>query len=119
MNGLELINFLDAAGLQQMLQGSKYVLSRSGYTSLMEYLSLSKKMILVPTPGQTEQEYLADHMMQMGFAVSMKQHEFSLNSALEKANNFNYQKPEFEANLYHNAVDALLRSASAFDHSRG
>jgi uncharacterized protein (TIGR00661 family) len=119
VNGLELINFLDAAGLQQMLQRSNFVLSRSGYTSLMEHLSLRKKMILVPTPGQTEQEYLADYMMQMGFAVSMTQHEFGLASALEKAKNFNYRSPEFETNLYHNAVDALLRPASAFDHTRG
>jgi predicted glycosyltransferase len=35
----------------------------------MDLVSLDKKAILIPTPGQTEQEYLAEHMKNMGFTT--------------------------------------------------
>jgi hypothetical protein len=41
---------------------SEIVVCRSGYTSIMDLLHLQKKAILIPTPGQTEQEYLAVEM---------------------------------------------------------
>lgn len=44
---------------QKMINNSKLIISRSGYSSLMDYYYLQKKISLVPTPGQTEQEYLA------------------------------------------------------------
>lgn len=45
--------------LNELVLNSKVVISRAGYTTLMEMLALSKKCILVPTPGQYEQEFLA------------------------------------------------------------
>jgi len=37
------------------------IFCRSGYSSLMDLHVLGKKAVLIPTPGQTEQEYLATH----------------------------------------------------------
>lgn len=45
--------------LNAIINKSEIIISRAGYTTIMELLSLSKKSILVPTPGQFEQEYLA------------------------------------------------------------
>ena len=39
-------------------------MARSGYSTLLDLAALGKKAIFVPTPGQTEQEYLADLFMQ-------------------------------------------------------
>jgi hypothetical protein len=36
------------------------VIARAGYTSVMELVSLGKGAVLIPTPGQPEQEYLGD-----------------------------------------------------------
>ena len=44
------------------LAAAKVVVSRSGYSSLMDYKILNKKMILIPTPGQDEQIYLGKHL---------------------------------------------------------
>ncbi|MFY8004592.1 MAG: glycosyltransferase, partial [Chitinophagaceae bacterium] len=48
--------------LQNLLMNSKVVICRSGYTSLMELVALNKQAILIPTPGQTEQQYLAEKL---------------------------------------------------------
>ena len=56
----------------------------------MDLVKLQKKMIMIPTPGQTEQEYLAKHLQQKQIAFTVQQKEFSLNMILEKAKYFNY-----------------------------
>jgi uncharacterized protein (TIGR00661 family) len=47
-----------ASEIQSYISDSSFVIGRSGYTTLMELISLSKGAIIIPTPGQTEQEYL-------------------------------------------------------------
>ena len=41
------------------IASAETIVSRNGYTTLMDMQFLNKKAILVPTPGQLEQEYLA------------------------------------------------------------
>ena len=48
--------------LNNLLNESEVVLSKSGYTTLMELSVLNKKAILIPTKGQFEQEYLANYV---------------------------------------------------------
>ena len=48
--------------LNQLIFKSKSVIARAGYTTIMEMVVLKKKCILVPTPGQYEQMYLADYI---------------------------------------------------------
>ncbi len=60
------------------------VISRSGYTTLMDLSNTSHKAILCPTPGQYEQEYLAAHVQDKGFANYSEQSSFNL----DKLKNF-------------------------------
>lgn len=53
------VDFMSHQLLSQEISQSEYIVCRSGYTSIMDLLKLNKKAILIPTPGQTEQEYLA------------------------------------------------------------
>ncbi len=48
--------------LNQLIQDSEIIISRSGYSSIMDYFRLNKKAILVPTPDQPEQRYLAQRL---------------------------------------------------------
>ena len=86
-------NHLAGTALQAVIESSEYVITRSGYTSVMELLALEKKSILIPTPGQTEQEYLAQQLMQQGWAYCNNQQAFHLQTDLAKAALFNYQLP--------------------------
>ena len=52
-------NYLTSETLNQEICASDWVISRSGYSTIMDLTEISKKAILIPTPGQSEQVYLA------------------------------------------------------------
>ncbi len=55
----DIIALSDSNQLQNLIAQSRCVISRSGYSSIMDYYTINQRAILVPTPGQSEQEYLA------------------------------------------------------------
>jgi len=83
-------NHLPSGALSKEMQEASLVICRSGYSSIMDAIALEKKSILIPTPGQTEQEYLGRSLMEKNIALSFSQKEFSLRTALEKAAVFKY-----------------------------
>ena len=61
-NNIHFINGLHPLKLAECIAKSEIIICRSGYSTLMDLFSfLPKKLILVPTPGQPEQLYLAKH----------------------------------------------------------
>ena len=71
-------NHLFGSDLENALNSSDVVIGRSGYTSIMDFSKLEKKAFLIPTPGQPEQEYLANRLAKLGVASTCRQNEFSL-----------------------------------------
>ena len=96
-DNITVYNHLKVDELSKAIQESKFILCRSGYSTIMDLLILKKKMILVPTPGQTEQEYLARLLMQKNLAISVKQTDFNLDEILEKAKIFKFKQREVKA----------------------
>jgi UDP-N-acetylglucosamine transferase subunit ALG13 len=84
------------------------VISRSGYTTVMDLLALRKKSILVPTPGQAEQEYLAVHLQANQLAYTVSQAQFSLMAALQAAGTFTYNLPVLNMSGYTTVVAACI-----------
>lgn len=60
-NHIEVKDFVSQNEISKTLNQSKLLITRSGYTTMMDIHNLEIKAILIPTPGQTEQEYLADY----------------------------------------------------------
>ena len=85
---IHVYSHLETARMKDYLLRSHIVICRSGYSSLMDLVTLGKKPILVPTPGQTEQEYLAKYLMEKKIYFSMDQHHFDLLYAIEMTRNF-------------------------------
>lgn len=75
-------NHLPASRMKDMITGSDYVITRSGYTTIMELVSLNCTALLIPTPGQTEQEYLAEYLSEMGWFSTVSQNEMKAGIAL-------------------------------------
>ena len=88
LEGVESVNHLASHDLQAIIESSALVLARSGYTTIMDLYFLEKKAIFIPTPGQTEQEYLAQQLIERGIAFSMEQKNFDLIKALEASKSF-------------------------------
>ena len=76
-------NHVPAADLAHLIQSAKQVVCRSGYTSLLDLVSINKSAYLIPTPGQTEQIYLAEYLNgKNGFSFD-RQENFSLDQLSE------------------------------------
>ena len=75
---ITIYNFMTSALLEQSLNESAMVLSRSGYTTIMDLAKLEKKAFFIPTPGQFEQEYLAERLHKLKIVPSCKQDEFTI-----------------------------------------
>jgi UDP-N-acetylglucosamine:LPS N-acetylglucosamine transferase len=73
----------DSEGIQNAYALSKKMICRSGYTSVMELYSLGLHAHLIPTPGQTEQEYLARYLSKKGIFTYSTQSQFNLRSILQ------------------------------------
>ena len=97
---VQIVNHLTANDLNNAMLQSKLVISRSGYTTVMDLIKLQQKAILVPTPGQTEQLYLADNLYNQQLFYTTPQEGFNLMDAIEKATNFPYKFPVFNMNEY-------------------
>ena len=106
---ITVVNHLSGADLGKVFQQSNVVISRSGYTTVMEIISLQKKAILIPTPGQTEQEYLAKKLMHQGWCYSVNQADFNLQKALKNSKLFNYQLPATSPSSLNQFITDFLR----------
>jgi len=84
-------NHLPTAALQTAMLQSGYIVCRGGYSTLMDAYTLRKKCLLIPTPGQTEQEYLAQTLASKHQAICFAQEDFDLIDALQQAETFNWQ----------------------------
>jgi hypothetical protein len=83
--GLTVYDHLPAVELESLMRRSRLVVARSGYSTVMDLARLGKRALLIPTPGQPEQEYLGPFLAGKGRAVCVKQSAFSLRESLALA----------------------------------
>lgn len=109
---VEVISYLTSSELNSLLQSSQVVVCRAGYSSLMDLAALGgKKAILIPTPGQTEQEYLGEILSRQNIFICQKQDEVDLEKALievEKTTGFTQHK--FAMDTFEPVLKAWLDS---------
>ncbi len=83
--GATVYDYLDRARQAEMLNRAKLVVTRSGYTTLMELAGLGRKALFVATPGQSEQEYLAEFHRERGHVWSVEQKDLDIPRDIERA----------------------------------
>ena len=103
-------NYLSTNGLQKAINKSKAILCRSGYTSIMDLSKLGKKAFFIPTPGQFEQEYLAEHLQSQGIAPFATQDNFEM-KMLSRLNDYSGL-----GNLQENSSSLIGLIESAFSN---
>jgi len=85
---LEMASHLGAEEMEKAIRSSSLIISRSGYSTVMDLAALAKKAVFIPTPGQTEQEYLAHYFSEKKVAYFQEQSEFNLDKALKEAEKY-------------------------------
>jgi len=111
---IKFFNHLPAKDLEDEIKKAEWVISRSGYSTVMDLVKMKKKSILIATPGQTEQEYLSDHLMRNQLAFCTPQKNFSLYLALNEASLFEYKLTSFDRSkdlkkVIENFIDRLRK----------
>ena len=90
-------SFLNSKQQEKIMNRSKFIISRSGYTTIMELVELNKKnVLLIPTPGQTEQEYLADYYEEKKYFHHIHQNKLNLKEDVEEVKNFKGFNPPWK-----------------------
>jgi uncharacterized protein (TIGR00661 family) len=83
---LKFYSFLNSKQQEKMMNRAKFVIIRAGYTTIMELVELEKqKTLLIPSPGQTEQEYLVRYYKKQGYFYSVSQYNLNLKKDIEKS----------------------------------
>ena len=101
------VDYLNSENLNTVISKSKYILCRSGYSSIMDMVQMKKQAILIPTPGQTEQEYLADTLYEKKFFYKMSQNNIDLELAVKKMGGFCPPSLDFK-NILNDRISHLV-----------
>ena len=64
------------------------IIARSGYSTVMDLWKLQKPALLIPTPGQTEQEYLAEELSKKNLFLTQSQEDLNIEKALTEINSY-------------------------------
>lgn len=70
-------NHLGDAEMYFQLKNAGRVIARAGYSTIMDLVACKRSAILIPTPGQPEQEYLAAVLAKKGYFEQLKQRDIS------------------------------------------
>ena len=109
-DSLKIVAHLSAKELNLALEQSKMVISRSGYTTVMDLVKLNKPGILVPTPGQTEQEYLAKYLSEKKYFYTVEQDHFQLSEVLKQVKNYNFSHLDACSENYKEVINQFVLS---------
>lgn len=104
---ITIAHHLSTPEMLRAIRSSRLILSRPGYSTIMDLSVTGGKAVFVPTPGQTEQEYLGELMMQRKIAYTMKQEKFDLQQAIKMSSDFKGFKGGSSAAL-EERMDAFL-----------
>jgi len=111
-NGVRLISHLPDDELKEFMLKSDVIICRSGYSTLMDLAALGKTAVLVPTPGQTEQEYLADYLSGKGLFDCMRQDALDLRIIMDRKQQGTFSSFPLPENKYlEERISELLSNA--------
>jgi uncharacterized protein (TIGR00661 family) len=78
-------NHLPAPDMQHLMTRCQLLISRSGYSTLMDAMVMQTPVACIPTPGQTEQQYLAKRIEEKGWGISRLHHALNLKEMIAAA----------------------------------
>ncbi|MCH7785691.1 MAG: glycosyltransferase [Bacteroidetes bacterium] len=87
IDNLTIYNYMESEEIEKTINTSEIVISRSGYTTIMDLAALEKKVFFIPTPGQYEQEYLAKRLKKLDLVPYCDQEDFNIEK-LDKINRY-------------------------------
>jgi UDP:flavonoid glycosyltransferase YjiC (YdhE family) len=110
VKNIKMVTHLPDTELRGIIQKAGIVVCRSGYSSIMDLAEMGKNAILVPTPGQTEQEYLARRFEKQGIYPMESQRDFNLLRSIRKMKNYSGLSIQNDYATLESRIEAILTS---------
>ncbi len=104
---IEMFSHLPSREMRPYIENSQLIICRSGYSSLMDLAVLGKNALLIPTPGQTEQEYLAKLCLRRNYFLYKNQNMLDLSEDIEHAMFFDGVSIFKDVDLLQEKIDYL------------
>lgn len=86
-DNITLVPYALSKELELLIKNADIVICRCGYSSVMDLVRMNKKAILIPTPGQSEQEYLGEYLSEKNYFVVQKQSEIDIENGIKMCKN--------------------------------
>jgi hypothetical protein len=83
MGNVRAVAHMGGSELNAHLVHAGRIIARTGYTTLMDLEAIGRKALLIPTPGQPEQEYLGRLHAPLGVHLVRAQEQLRLTEALD------------------------------------
>jgi uncharacterized protein (TIGR00661 family) len=99
IKNMTLYNYMATKELETAINSSEIIISRSGYTTIMDLAKLEKKAFFIPTPGQFEQIYLAEKLARDFIIPSCTQEEFTIKHLQKLNTHKGFSKMDYEVNF--------------------
>ena len=107
----EVMDLVSSEKLNSLICQSKIVVSRAGYSTVMDLAKLNSKALLIPTPGQTEQEYLSAFLSQNNmFSTAFQYNLTKLTSSLKSIEKFQPIFKEYNWNQYQSVLEHFIKT---------
>lgn len=113
---MQVKQYLHSNDLALAMQQAGWVWCRSGYTTVMDLIRLNTRAVLVPTPGQSEQTYLAQHLSEAGWFPFQLQDQVNIDQAIAQLQRNASPVPTIDFNRYKQVIDAWLIQHFSPDH---
>lgn len=107
---IEIHSSVSGEARQNLYNRARYVVSRSGYTTIMDLVELGIPGYLIPTPGQTEQEYLAHYLGDKKFFTIAHSHNEA--SVKDVENQSNYFNPAWTTDVSIKNVQKIIQEST-------
>ncbi len=95
--------------MKELFMNAEIVICRPGYSSIMDLTAAGKKAVFIPTPGQTEQQYLAQYFYTNKIFYYSSQRSFHLETALERAPDYKGVQVRYNPALLEERIDRLAK----------
>lgn len=107
-DNINVVSYLTYKELVRKIQQGKLIICRPGYSTLMDLATLNLKAAFIPTPGQTEQEYIANYMKEKNNFYFEEQNNFVINRMIEESKSYTGFNAILENDLFENKIKELM-----------
>jgi len=107
-DNIEIYPHLSSPEMQEAMLSSGLIICRPGYSTIMDLATLGCRAAFVPTPGQTEQEYLARLHSDNGHYFHLRQKDFDLDTLVRESEYYSGMSFQAEPGLLERRIVHLL-----------